>query len=219
MYETYQSFPEYVKEYGLERAEGLVLRYLSDVYKALVQTVPEWARTEEVADVIHHFGALVRSVDSSLLDEWEKMRDPGYLPRVAAGETDAGALPDVTREEKRFTVLVRNTMFQILRALGARDFETAAALVDDGPDGEAWTAERLDAAMRPFFADHSSVRLDPGARSPQKTMIERGPDVWSVAQVISDPEEDDDFYLGCTIDLARSRAEGRPVVRLLRIAR
>jgi superfamily II RNA helicase len=219
MYETFQSFPEYVKEYGLERAEGLVLRYLSDVYKALVQTVPEWARTEDVADVIHHFGAMVRAVDSSLLDEWEKMRDPGYLPRIAAGEPERAAPPDVTREEKRFTVLVRNTLFQLLRALGARDFEVAATLVDEGPeDGEPWTPERLEAAMRPFFAEHAAVRTDPPARSPEKTMIERAPHAWSVTQILSDPEDDDDFYLACSIDLARSRDEGRPVIRLLRIA-
>ena len=48
MYEGFFSFAEYVKEYELERAEGLVLRYLSDVYKAFVQTVPALAKDEGV---------------------------------------------------------------------------------------------------------------------------------------------------------------------------
>ena len=76
MYESFMSFSEYVREYGLERVEGVLLRYLSDVYKALVQTVPKWAKTDAVDDVATYFGAIVRQVDASLLDEWERMKNP-----------------------------------------------------------------------------------------------------------------------------------------------
>src|SRR5690606_24178973 len=76
MLELGMSFNEYVKEYGLSRSEGLLLRYLSDAYKALVQNVPENAKTEELYELTDELGALVRNVDSSLLDEWERMRDP-----------------------------------------------------------------------------------------------------------------------------------------------
>ena len=41
MYERAMTFGEFVAFYGLARSEGLVLRYLSDAYRALRQTVPD----------------------------------------------------------------------------------------------------------------------------------------------------------------------------------
>src|SRR5205807_10432683 len=76
LYERSMTFVEYVGHYGLARSEGLLLRYLSDAYKALRQTVPEEARTEGLTDLIELLGELVREVDSSLLDEWEKLVNP-----------------------------------------------------------------------------------------------------------------------------------------------
>src|SRR5204863_5820773 len=87
MYERAMTFVEYVTFYGLSRSEGLVLRYLADAYKALRQTVPEDARDEELADIIEWLGELVRQVDSSLLDEWERLRNPAdEVPAARPGE-------------------------------------------------------------------------------------------------------------------------------------
>ena len=74
MVEHRDTFNQYVSRYGLKRSEGLVLRYLTDCYKALVQTVPSAAVDERLAEVTEWLGALVRDVDSSLLDEWERLR-------------------------------------------------------------------------------------------------------------------------------------------------
>ena len=84
MYERALTFTEYVGFYGLSRSEGLVLRYLADAYKALRQTVPDEAKTEELADLIEWLGEIVRQVDSSLLDEWERLRNPSDDPEAAA---------------------------------------------------------------------------------------------------------------------------------------
>ena len=74
MLEHADTFNQYVSRYGLKRSEGLVLRYLTDCYKALVQTVPAAAVNEQLAEANEWLGALVRGVDSSLLDEWERLR-------------------------------------------------------------------------------------------------------------------------------------------------
>ncbi len=74
MVEHADTFNQYVSRYGLKRSEGLVLRYLTDCYKALAQTVPASAVNDRLAEVIDWLGALVREVDSSLLDEWERLR-------------------------------------------------------------------------------------------------------------------------------------------------
>ena len=74
MLEHADTFNQYVSRYGLKRSEGLVLRYLTDCYKALVQTVPAAAVNEQLAEANEWLGVLVRGVDSSLLDEWERLR-------------------------------------------------------------------------------------------------------------------------------------------------
>ena len=105
MYERALTFPEYVAYYGLARSEGLVLRYLAEAYKALRQTVPDEAKTEELADLIEWLGEIVRQVDSSLLDEWERLRNPSDPD--SAGVDDARPA-SVTANTRAFRVLVRN---------------------------------------------------------------------------------------------------------------
>jgi superfamily II RNA helicase len=214
MYELYMSFGEYIKEYDLQRAEGLLLRYLSDVYKALVQSVPDLAKDEGVMEIITYFGAIVRQVDSSLLDEWERMKDPDRLvtDRVERAAPDTW---DVTRDEKAFTVLVRNELYRLLRALAARDYEGAAEIVA-GSEAPMRPGE-IEKALAAFYEEHAVIRIDPAARSPKNTIVEAGEHAWQVKQIVTDPEEDNDWVLEIRIDLGRSREAGRPVLDLLRI--
>ena len=84
MFEHWQSFEDYVKTYGLERSEAVLLRHLSEVYKVLSQTVPPAAKTEDLIEAEAFFEDILRGVDSSLLDEWEKLRNPDYVPEPAS---------------------------------------------------------------------------------------------------------------------------------------
>ena len=85
MSERAMTFTEYVGHYQLARSEGLVLRYLADSYKALKQTVPDSMRTEELRDLTEWLGELVRQVDSSLLDEWERLASPRWSRSRVSG--------------------------------------------------------------------------------------------------------------------------------------
>jgi len=213
MYETFQSFPDYVREYGLERGEGLLLRYLSDVYKTLVQTVPAAAKTAEVDEIVTYFGAIVRSVDSSLLDEWEKLRNPDAVSAPTAEPTVVGEA-DVTANEREFTVLVRNAIFAVLRLLARREVSAAMARLIPGE----WDLARVEASLAPFFAEHAQIRVDPKARSPVNTrVVSRQPSAWTVEQVVLDPEDDNDWVLVFAVDLVASRAEAGAVMTLLRV--
>ncbi len=89
LYERSMTFGEYVSHYKLKRSEGVVLRYLSDVYKGLIQNVADEYRTDEIDDLTAWLGALVRQVDSSLIDEWERLiaPDPDVV-RSRAGPAD-----------------------------------------------------------------------------------------------------------------------------------
>ncbi|HZU83946.1 MAG TPA: DUF3516 domain-containing protein [Polyangiaceae bacterium] len=220
MFERFMSFNEYVREYDLGRAEGTLLRYLSDTYKALVQTVPAPAKTPAVEEIEVFLRAMVRAVDSSLLDEWERIRAGGGEPArpdaVGEAEAQAPGQTDVTRDERGFTVLVRNALAQLVRAIGRRDWTAAAAMLEPaaGVDEDAWSSERLARAMAPFFEEHAGVAPGAAARRADHTRIDKEPDVWRIVQVIADAEGDDDWALSCSVDLDASARAGRPALRL-----
>ena len=150
MAERYMTFNEYVSEYGLERSEGVLLRYLSDAYKTLVQSVPERYRDERVDDLIAFMRATVRGADASLLDEWERMRDPtwGALPYDQRAAL-ATLPPRVTRPDddpRAFAARVRHELHRLLVALAQQRWDAAAAALRQ-PDG-AWPAARLEEELR-----------------------------------------------------------------------
>lgn len=143
MFENFRSFADYVRDYELQRAEGLLLRHLNSVYKVLKQTVPETAKNDQLREMELYLGTMIRAVDSSLLEEWEQMRDPDYERRVAAerakiagaelkppGAEEAAA--DLTRDPKAFTAAIRNRIFIFLRALANREFEAAVEALETG---------------------------------------------------------------------------------------
>jgi hypothetical protein len=138
MFENFRSFADYIRDYELQRAEGLLLRHLNSVYKVLKQTVPETAKNDQLREMELYLGTMIRAVDSSLLDEWEQMRDPDYERRVAAeraaisgvelkppGAEEAAA--DITRDTKAFTAAIRNRIFTFLRGLVNGAYEEALA--------------------------------------------------------------------------------------------
>jgi hypothetical protein len=207
MLEGLLTFSGYIKEYGLARSEGLLLRYLTEVYKTLVQSVPETVRNEAVEDVIEWLGALVRGVDSSLLDEWQRMRNPEYV--AASPEEPEPELDYVRQNPRAFTALIRNLMFSFLRALERRDYESALHLADEVPPG--YGAADLERAIKPLFESGQTIRLDQVGRSPKNTVIEIGEGAWTVTQSIIVEEDVSEYYVRGRVDLARSTAERRPV--------
>ena len=215
MVEEFYSFSDYIKEYELQRAEGVLLRYLSDVYKTLVQSVPASAKDEGVEDIVVYFRAMVRQADSSLLDEWERMRSGVEAGARGAERVDPLKPAGITADKRGFTVLLRNELFHLLKALANRDWARAVEVVQ--PTEAFGEARHFEAAMAPYFAEHASIRLDPKARGPQKTLVDEEESLWRLRQIISDPEENDDWVVEATVELAKSDELGRPAILVLRI--
>jgi hypothetical protein len=138
MFETFRSFSDYIRDYELQRAEGILLRHLNGVYKVLTQTVPDTAKNDPVREMELYLGTMIRQVDSSLLDEWEKMRDPSYQRAETKEVRPPGAeeaAADITRDTKTFTATLRNRVFTFLRGLVNEDYEAALATLDQGSAG------------------------------------------------------------------------------------
>jgi hypothetical protein len=214
LYEGVYSFNDYVKEYGLERSEGVLLRYLTDAYKTLRQTVPRSFKSPQVDEIEAHLRALLRDTDASLLDAWEAMQS-AVEERAGAVVVKAPEPRDITRDARTFGALVRRSLYALLRALAARDWQTAARRVDQDPE-DPWTPQRFAEALGPYFDEFATLRVDHAARSPQNTLIDAKSDgAWRVRQVLCDPEDFNEWCLTCEVDLARSREADRPVLRVL----
>ncbi|MGZ4592547.1 MAG: DUF3516 domain-containing protein, partial [Actinomycetes bacterium] len=214
MYERAMTFVEYVGFYGLARSEGLVLRYLADAYKALRDTVPEAARTEELTDLTEWLGELVRQVDSSLLDEWERLTAPDAVDGLAAAPLDdrpAG----VTTNVRAFRVLVRNAMFRRVELAALRRYADLGEL-----DAEAgWDADAWAEAMAGYFEEHDVLGTGPAARGPHLLMVDEQPERWVVRQIFDDPAEDHDWGISAEVDLAASDEAGAAVLRVTGVDR
>ncbi len=223
MFEGYRSFSDYVQEYDLERSEGLLLRHLNSVYKVLRQTVPEGAKSDGVVEIELYLRDLLRGVDSSLLEEWERMRDPDYRPAEGpeARPRQPELPPDVTRDTRAFTAAIRTRAFSFLRAWSSGKDEGALETIDapDDADGEPWTAERLRAAREVHRVEHALLRLDPEARNLRHTSVQRSEDgaSWRFQQMLVDTAGLNDWVMELDVDLAASREIGEPVIRLRRL--
>jgi hypothetical protein len=208
MYERAMTFADYTGYYKLARSEGLVLRYLSDAYRAARQTIPAEGKTEELLDLIEWLGELVRQVDSSLLDEWEALTNP------TAHDDDTPVVPPappgVTTNARAFRVLVRNEMFRRVQLAALEKLDELGELdAAAGFDADAW-GDALDA----YFEEHNEIGTDADARSSAMLIIEQGTAQWTVRQIFSDPAGDHDWGISAVVDLAESNEQGVAVVRV-----
>ncbi|WP_378732038.1 DEAD/DEAH box helicase [Nocardia brasiliensis] len=202
MIDRSMTFAELISFYELARSEGVVLRYLADAYRALRRTVPDSARTEELDDITEWLGELVRQVDSSLLDEWEQLTNPGA--EIDADQLAFGAetVRPISANERAFRVMVRNAMFRRVELAALHRWDALADL-GTGPD---WETE-----LAPYFAEYESIGIGQNARGPQLFQIERRPGFWQVRQVLDDPAGDHGWSIVGVVDLAESDAAGEVV--------
>ena len=204
LYERAMGFGDFVRFYELGRSEGLVLRYLSDAYRAARQTIPDEAKTDELRDLVEWLGELVRQVDSSLLDEWAALIDP-QAPETPTAPLAPPPPPDVTTNRRAFLVLVRNALWQRVRLAALQHDDELVAL-----DPDAGWPEALDA----YYAEHDEIGTGASARAASRILIEEHAEQWTVRQIIEDPAGDHDWRIDAVVDLPASRAEGVAVVRV-----
>ncbi|WP_392543792.1 DEAD/DEAH box helicase [Oryzobacter telluris] len=204
MYERAMTFGEFTAHHKLARAEGVVLRYLTDAYRALRSTVPTSARTEEVDDLVEWLGEVVRHTDSSLLDEWESLTNPSDLP---AGEVrPSSESRALSANPRALRVMVRQSMFRRVDLLALRRYAALAAL-DGGLTEEEWQA-----AGAAYLAEYGELGTGPSARGPGLFRVSEEPGLWVVEQILEDPDGDHDWRITAELDLAATDEAGELVL-------
>jgi hypothetical protein len=216
MVEGFQGFDSYVRQYELQRVEGLLLRYLGNVYSVLTRNVADARKTDDVHDILAYLRTMIARVDSSLLEEWESLLHPSAVKEAAAAAEPAPRL-DLALTPKAFRARVRSELHALVRALAEGDYEEAARWVRQDAD-DAWDAARFERELAPFLAEHGRVSFHAEARKAHYAVLKpTGPRTWDVAQSILDPTGDESWALEGEIDLRGEKAPEGPLVRLRRI--
>ncbi|WP_375400709.1 DEAD/DEAH box helicase [uncultured Amnibacterium sp.] len=216
MVERAMTFGEYCALYKLSRSEGLVLRYLSDAFRAARQTIPDEIKNEELQDLIEWLGELVRQVDSSLVDEWEELQNPALHDATVLDPGGAIAPPAprrLTANVRAFRIMVRNELFRRVQFAALENWAALGELDGSaGFDADAWAE-----AMDPYWAEHDRLGTGPDARGPAMLLVTESPTEWRVRQIFDDPAGDHDWGISATVDLAESDEAGEAVVRVIAV--
>ncbi|MBN1336667.1 MAG: DUF3516 domain-containing protein [Deltaproteobacteria bacterium] len=223
MAESFTSFADYVRDLGVQRSEGVLLRYLSEVYRGLVENVPSSMYTDALVDLVAWLRALLAVVDESLLHEWERRVGGTDAPRLVERPVDISA------DRRAFAARIRAEFHAVVRALSREDWEEAAACLKRGED-DPWNVEAIAAALEPFLEEYGAVGFDHRARLATHTrIVPDGPHRWTVRQrllppVAVDPTARVDEDLGAwallgRVDLREDTHPEGPVVQLLDVER
>ncbi|MDN8619206.1 DUF3516 domain-containing protein [Corynebacterium kefirresidentii] len=217
MLENAMTFSDLVATYGLARSEGVILRYLTDAWRTLKQSIPDEYNTPELEDIVIWLGELIRQVDSSLVDEWAQMAgedspiDQDTVDReLAFGVEDPSAL---TANRRAFTIMVRNYMFRLVQLFALEKEDRLAELLDyldEVPD--------FGAILDDYFDEYDDIDSGPEARGPEFFRLgDTDSRAWSVRQIIKDPDGDHAYQFVATVDLDASDEAGEVRLSDLRV--
>ena len=211
MVETASDFTGYIARYNIARSEGTLLRYLSDAYRALARTVPQEKRDEQLDDIISWLRVVVRSIDSSLVDEWENAGTDTDASEEAANLAAPGAKQAVVEDRRGLTVLVRNAMFRRVQLMDLDKPDELGALDKDWGYGVHEWEDTLD----DYYDEHEYVNIDAKARSGELFILDESKEnsehSWKVRQIIDDSDGDHDWAITGTVDLDTTQSSGEVV--------
>lgn len=210
MIETASDFKGYVQRCGIARSEGTLLRYLSDAYHVLDRTVPQDKMTDRLYDIVAWLRLVVRSVDSSLIDEWEQ---------GGSSIDEAGTAPqdpdEVVRDRRALTLLVRNALFARVRDAAFGNTDRLGDM--DGDWG--WRSPRWSKALHDYHEAHEEILLTADAHSSELLLVDEslehgdaeGRHVWRVRQMFLDEDGERDFGISGDVDLDATQEEGEAI--------
>ncbi|NMF55166.1 DUF3516 domain-containing protein [Collinsella sp. KGMB02528] len=212
MLEGANDFKGYIQKLNIARSEGILLRYLAEAFRSLDRTVPVAKRNEQLEDIISWLGFMVRSVDSSLVDEWEAAGDPAALDMAPPSAAD-----QVVADRRGVTLLVRNALIRRVTLAARERYDQLGELDSDF----GMTATRWERVLDAYHEQHEEILTDADARSSAMLSIdeadEQAAHVWHVHQIFADEDDDHDFGIMADLDLDATQEEGEAVFKNYRV--
>jgi superfamily II RNA helicase len=223
MVEEFLTFTGYTKKYQIQRSEGLLLRYINEVYKVLAQTVPSSFKNEYLKDIEVYLADMLLRVDSSLLQEWEKLRNPEHVEKetqeeIAFGAGTSSELLGILQDPKSFQSAIRQRVFSFMAATKQEQWDIALQIIEGAEtSAEAgpqiiWGERQLQELFEEYLQDHTSFRLDEEGRANHHSIFEKLDTHWLLKQKLVDEEGFNDCELVFKVNLKDSQREGVPVI-------
>lgn len=233
MIETASTFTTYVSRYNLQQSEGILLKYLSDTYRGLYQTIPPSLRTEELNNIIAWLRVVIRGTDSSLLDEWNELYelkeydqkdktafdnspDPSLLVKKTHKNTDTHTFELSAEDQRGLELLIRNSLFTRVELIALDRPQQLGELDEDWDMAE----RQWDNVLENIYHDHEEILTDQQARSKKYFILDsklQKEGFWEVRQILDDAEGDYDWSISGIVDLQKSLEQARAVFTLYEV--
>lgn len=206
MLESANDFKGYVQKISISRSEGTLLRYLSDAWRVLAKTIPQEFINDDLERIISWLHMLIRTTDSSLLDEWEMdsltAKTP-QTPRVGPAQ--------IVEDPHGLEIMIHNALFK--RVLLASKNDSAALGKLDEPFG--FYERKWRSVLDEFFEAHESLYINQDARSKRyfsvDTREEKTQHLWHAHISFLDAEGDIDFGISGDVDLDATKTAGEVI--------
>lgn len=206
MLESANDFKGYVQKISISRSEGTLLRYLSDAWRVLAKTIPQEFINDDLERIISWLHMLIRTTDSSLLDEWEMdsltAKTP-QTPRVGPAQ--------IVEDPHGLEIMIHNALFK--RVLLASKNDSAALGKLDEPFG--FYERKWRSVLDEFFEAHEVLYINQDARSKRyfsvDTREEKTQHLWHAHISFLDAEGDIDFGISADVDLDATKTAGEVI--------
>lgn len=211
------TFNEYISEYGLTRTEGLLLRYISQIYKTLVQSIPDQEKTESLIDIIAYFRIMLSRVDTSLVDEWSSLFGPQDQDANLKIQKESSLVMayDPRVDYRAFVAKVRAELYHLVKMLSQKNYEDFLSAIYNPKD---WDEVKLEQAMLPFYESYGSIIADPRARNAQLSTINKVDDLnYKVVYTLLDDQDERTWFMSFAVNLNDNRSPSDPLLSLLEI--
>ena len=224
MFENFSTFSSYVKQYSLQRSEAILLRHINATYKVLSQTVPDSYKNEPLLEMENYLGEMIQRIDSSLWEEWERLKNPEFQLNQKEEQAFSGTLPvDITADKKRFLGLCRIRIFEWLTLISRKQYSDALDLLADDltegmlltdKEGIPWTERRLEEIFNNYESAHGKFRLDAQGRALPYTISREENNFLYIEQMLQDNEDLNDWSICFCVPLEESKKASAVLIYL-----
>ena len=224
MFENFSTFSSYVKQYSLQRSEAILLRHINATYKVLSQTVPDSYKNEPLLEMENYLGEMIQRIDSSLWEEWERLKNPEFQLNQKEEQAFSGTLPiDITADKKRFLGLCRIRIFEWLTLISRKQYSDALDLLADDltegmlltdKEGIPWTERRLEEIFNNYESAHGKFRLDAQGRALPYTISREENTFLYIEQMLQDNEDLNDWSICFCVPLEESKKASAVLIYL-----
>lgn len=200
IFEKGATFNEYVLDLGLARSEGILLRYISQVYKTLMQTVPIKYKNDNLIDLIAFYKTMLIKVDTSLIDEWESLFNE---KESESKKENKEVLEKLTKKE--ILARLRSELYYLVQLLSLKKYEEFILCL---ANKDEWNVEKIEDIMSTYYQEHREIIKDPRAKNAFLTRLTaQGEYEYIFNHTLLDDNEENNWFLSGKLIISEDKKD------------